>query len=112
LLMLAVLCAIPLALVHSIGLGLFASLVAGCTIAPVFSCQYALVGRTVSDGAETEAFTWVSAALVAGIAGGSALGGALIGAVGVSTPFLLACVALAVAATASVRARQPARVVA
>jgi MFS family permease len=112
LLMLAVLCAIPLTLADSIGLGLIASVVAGLTIAPVFSCQYALVGRTVTDGAETEAFTWVSAALVAGIAGGAALGGATIGAVGVSAPFLLACLALAVAATTSVRARQLARVVA
>jgi MFS family permease len=109
LLMLAVLCAIPLTLVHSIGLGLLASLVAGVSIAPVFSCQYALVGRAVTEGAETEAFTWVSAALIAGIAVGSAVGGAVIGAAGVGAPFLVGCLALAVAASASVRARELAR---
>ncbi len=112
LLMLAVLCAIPLTLARSIGLGLVAALVTGLTIAPVFSCQYALVGRAVTDGTETEAFTWVSAALIAGIAGGSALGGALTGDVGVSAPFVFACLTLAVAATTSVRARQIAAVAA
>jgi len=112
LLMLAVLCAVPLTLVRSIGLGLVASLVAGLTVAPVFSCQYALVGHAVTEGSETEAFTWVSAALIAGIAGGSALGGALITPVSVSAPFLVACLSLAVAATTAVRARQLARVTA
>lgn len=112
LLMLAVLCAIPLTLARSIPVGLVASLVTGLTIAPVFSCQYALVGRSVAEGTETEAFTWVSAALVGGIAGGAALGGAVISAAGVSAPFLLACLALTVAAATSVRARQLVRVAA
>jgi predicted MFS family arabinose efflux permease len=112
LLMLAVLCAVPLTLAHSIAFGLVGSLFTGLTIAPVFSCQYALIGRVVRDGSETEAFTWVSAALVAGLAAGSAIGGAVIGAVGVSAPFVVACLALAAAATTSVRARQLARVAA
>jgi hypothetical protein len=102
----AVLCAAPLVLARSIPFGLVGALLTGLSIAPVFSCQYALVGRAVRDGGETEAFTWMSSALVAGIAGGSALGGALIGAGGVGAPFLLSCGALAVAALTSVRARR------
>jgi MFS family permease len=102
----AVVCAAPLMFAHSIAFGLVGALLTGLTIAPVFSCQYALVGRVVPDGAETEAFTWMSSALIAGIAGGSALGGALIGPGGVSAPFIISCGALAVAALSSVRARK------
>jgi MFS family permease len=102
----AVLCAAPLVFAHTIQFGLVGALLTGLTIAPVFSCQYALVGRVVPHGAETEAFTWMSSALVGGIAGGSALGGALIGAGGVSAPFVVSCGALAVAALTSLRTRK------
>jgi MFS family permease len=108
----AVVGAAPLVFAHSIAAGLVGSLLTGLSIAPVFSCQYALVGRVAQAGAETEAFTWASSALVAGIAGGSALGGALIGGLGVSAPFLVSCGALAIAAATSVRARQIASVAA
>jgi MFS family permease len=102
----AVVCAAPLVFARSIPVGLVGSLLTGLTMAPVFSCQYALIGRAVRDGAETEAFTWAASALVSGVAAGSALGGALIGGFGVSAPFLLSCAALAVAAATSVRARR------
>jgi MFS family permease len=88
----------PLILARSIPLGILCSLLAGLTIAPVFSCQYALVGRAVTAGSETEAFTWVTAALVAGIAAGSAVGGVAIAASGVSAPFVIATVASTLAA--------------
>jgi MFS family permease len=102
----AVLCAAPLMFAHSIAFGLVGAFLTGLTIAPVFSCQYALVGRVVPHGAETEAFTWMSSALVGGIAAGSALAGALIGPAGVSAPFIVSCGGLAVAALTSVRARK------
>ncbi len=112
LLMLAVLCTAPLIAARSIAAGVVCSLLSGVTIAPVFSCQYALVGRAALPGSETEAFTWVSAALVGGLAAGSALGGALAGSAGVSGPFVLACAATMLAAVAAVgfraRVRQPA----
>jgi predicted MFS family arabinose efflux permease len=73
------------------------------TTAPVFSCQYALIGRAVPAGVETEAFTWVSAALISGLAAGSALGGAVISAAGVSAPFVLACAANGLAALSAMR---------
>ena len=106
LLMLAVVCALPLVFARSIAAGLVGALLTGLTIAPVFSCQYTLVGRAATEGTETEAFTWVSAALVTGMAGGSALSGTLVATLGVSGPFLLTCAALAVAAVTSVRARR------
>jgi MFS family permease len=105
LLTLAVLCTAPLIAARSVPAGVVCSLLAGLTIAPVFSCQYALVGRTVTPGNETYAFTWVSAALVGGLAAGSALGGAVIGAVGVSAPFLVACAATILAAAVALAVR-------
>jgi predicted MFS family arabinose efflux permease len=97
-LMLGVVFTAPLIAARSIAAGVVCSLLAGLTIAPMFSCQYALVGRTVSPGSETEAFTWVSAALIGGIAAGSAIGGAVVKPVGVSGPFLVSCAATVLAA--------------
>ena len=113
LLLAGVLCTAPLVAARTIPMGLVGSLLAGLTVAPVFSCQNALIGRAVTAGTETEAFTWVAAALISGLAVGSAVGGSMVGAVGVSAPFILACAALGLAALSAVRlawraARQPA----
>jgi MFS family permease len=110
LLALAVLCTAPLIAARSIPAGMVCSLLAGLTIAPMFSCQYALVGHSVSAGSETEAFTWVSAALIGGLAAGSAIGGAVIGPGGVSAPFVVSCVATMLAAALTVGLGQRARV--
>ena len=109
LLVLAVLCTAPLIAARSIAAGVVCSLLAGVTIAPVFSCQYALVGRSVSAGSETEAFTWISAALIGGLAAGSALGGAVIALGGVSAPFVVSCLATTMAALLAVGFRAPIR---
>jgi MFS family permease len=106
---LAVLCTAPLIAARSIVAGVVCSLLAGVTIAPMFSCQYALVGRVVSAGTETEAFTWVSAALIGGLAAGSAIGGAVIGPGGVSAPFVVSCLATLLAALLAVGFRAPVR---
>ena len=50
----------PLIAARTIPEGVVAALLAGVTIAPAFSCLYALVGRIVSPGVETEAFTWAA----------------------------------------------------
>jgi MFS family permease len=105
LLLTGVLCTAPLIAARTIPEGLVGALLAGLTIAPVFSCQYALVGRAVPAGVETEAFTWVSSALIGGVAAGSALGGLAVTAGGVSAPFALACATMAVAALSAVRMR-------
>jgi MFS family permease len=113
LLVLLLVCTAPLIAARSIPAGVVCSLLAGLAIAPVFSCQYALVGRSVTPGSETEAFTWVSAALIGGLAAGSAIGGAVIGPSGVGAPFVLACLASLLAAVMAVgfrdRVRQPAQ---
>ena len=109
LLVLAVLCTAPLIAARSIPAGVVCSLLAGVTIAPVFSCQYALVGRSVSPGSETEAFTWISAALIGGLAAGSALGGVVIALGGVSAPFVVSCLATTMAALLAVGFRAPIR---
>jgi len=112
LLVVLVVCTAPLIAARSIPAGVVCSLLAGIAIAPVFSCQYALVGRSVTPGSETEAFTWVSAALIGGLAAGSAAGGALIGLGGVGAPFVFACLASLLASVIAVgfrsRVRQPA----
>jgi MFS family permease len=110
LLLLAVLCTMPLIAARSIAAGVVCSVLAGVTIAPVFTCQYALVGHSVSAGSETEAFTWVSAALIGGLALGSAVGGAVIAPGGVSAPFVVACLATLLAALLAVGfGRRPVR---
>ncbi len=100
-----VLCTAPLIAARTIPEGMVLSLLAGLTTAPVFSCQYALIGRAVTPGVETEAFTWVAAALIGGLAAGSALGGTAIGSAGVSAPFVLACTATGLAALSAARMR-------
>jgi MFS family permease len=96
----------PLILARSIPAGALCALLAGLAIAPLFACQYALVARTVSEGSETEAFTWVTSALVGGIAAGSAAAGGAISAGGVGAPFALACLATLVAAVIALASRR------
>ncbi|MEA2211732.1 MAG: hypothetical protein QOF83_1680 [Solirubrobacteraceae bacterium] len=98
LLVAAVVFSAPLIAARSVPVAMVCSLLAGLTIAPVFSCQYALVGRLVTAGAETEAFTWISGALVTGIAAGTALGGVTVGPGGISAPFIVSCGATGLAA--------------
>lgn len=99
----------PLIAARTIPEGMITALLAGVTIAPAFSCLYALVGRVVSPGTETEAFTWAASALIVGLSIGSALGGGTIDAAGVSGPFVLACLASGLTALLALRTREPAK---
>jgi MFS family permease len=110
LLLAAVACTAPLIIADSLLAAAVCSLLAGLAIAPVFSCQYALVGHAVIPGTETEAFTWVSAALVSGLSAGSAAGGALVSAAGVSAPFVFACGAAVLAASVASLVRRSSHV--
>ena len=98
-----VICMAPLIAARTIPEGLVGAVLAGLVIAPVFSCQYTLVGRTVPSGVENEAFTWVSSALVGGLAAGSALGGGAVSAAGLSAPFALAVMAMGLSAITALR---------
>jgi MFS family permease len=112
LLVAATLCAAPLIFARTIPEGVIGALLAGLTMSPSFSCQYALAGRAAPENGVTEAFTWVSSALVLGVAAGSGLGGTAVSLTGVSGPFVLACAALAVSALAAVAVREVATVAA
>jgi MFS family permease len=105
LLVLAMMLTAPLIAARSIPAAIVCSLLAGLSIAPLFSCQYALVSRAVTRGSETEAFTWISSALIGGLAAGSAVAGATIGLVGLSGPFIMACATSTLAAAAALRLR-------
>jgi MFS family permease len=88
-------CTVPLIIAGPIGVVAVCSFIAGLAIAPTFSCQYSLVGRVITPGTEHEAFSWMLSALIGGASAGLALGGAVIGPVGVKAPFVLAaCVSL------------------
>lgn len=96
----------PLLLARSVPACLVLSLLSGFGYAPTLSCQMALVARLAPVGAVTEAFTWSSAALVGGIAGGSALAGGLVETLGVTAPFALGCAGAAAAALVAARGRR------
>lgn len=96
---------IPLLGANSIAAAAVASFIAGLAVAPVFSCQYLLVGQVVLPGTEHEAFSWLLSGLIGGLAAGSALGGVVIGALGVRAPFVIGCVAAALAAASATRFR-------
>jgi MFS family permease len=98
----------PLIGARTIPEGMIGAVLAGLTIAPAFSCLYALIGRVATTGSETEAFTWAASSLIVGLSIGSALSGAAIDAAGVSGPFLLSTVAAALTALLAVRAREAA----
>jgi MFS family permease len=95
----------PLLFAGSIALAALFSFVAGLAVAPTFSCVYSVVGHVVIPGSEHEAFGWTLSGLVAGVAVGSALAGAVIGSVGVHGPFVLAVVAAGLAAAGALRFR-------
>jgi MFS family permease len=105
LLVLAVVCTAPLIAARTIDVAVVCAVLAGLTVAPMFSCQYALVGRSLAPGTETEAFTWISAALIGGLAAGSAIGDAVVGPLGISAPFVISCATSMVAALIAVSVR-------
>jgi MFS family permease len=98
----------PLVLADSLPWAMLLSLLGGLAIAPTFSCQYSLVSALAPAGQLAEAFTWQTAALVGGIAVGSALAGALVDIGGCYLSFALGCLTAATACLIAVRgSRQP-----
>jgi MFS family permease len=95
----------PLIIARSLAAAIPLCLLAGLAMTPMITCQNTLVGAAAPTGTVTEAFTWATAAMFIGIAGGSAAAGTLIGTVGVGAPFAAACVAAAVAAAVAALAQ-------
>lgn len=77
-----------------------AAFVTGLTIAPAIACQSVLVSRLAPAKYATEAFTWSSTSIVAGLGAGMALGGWLTESVGAKTPFLAGAALAAVVSVA------------
>ncbi len=96
----------PLIAVHSLAPVFALSVLAGLCLAPMISCQFSLVGALAPEGTVTEAFTWHRAATIAGMAGGSALGGSLIDAHGAGAAFALGCIGVAAAAALAMVGRR------
>lgn len=94
----AALLAAPLLLAQSLPEAIVLTMIAGAACAPVLSCQYSLVEALAPEGTAAEAFNWHTAALVAGIAAGTAAGGALVEGLGLGSAFVLACGAVGVGA--------------
>jgi MFS family permease len=74
----------PLALADSIPVMAVLLALAGFSIAPSAAITFALIGRLVPEGTISEAFTWLSTAVIAGFALGGAAAGAVVESVGVS----------------------------
>jgi MFS family permease len=81
-------------------------LLAGMPIAPAFAASYGLVGALTPPGTTTEAFAWLTTAIVAGLAIGTAGGGLAIGHLGLTGAIALAapCAGLAALVTFARRA--------
>jgi MFS family permease len=73
-------------------------LVAGMPIAPAFAASYGLVGELGVPGTTTEAFSWLTTAIVAGLAVGTSAGGAAIDPLGITGALALAAPCAAIAA--------------
>jgi MFS family permease len=69
---------VPLLFVSSIGEAIPLLIVSGFALAPAGTVLYTLVDELAPAGTATEAFTWMVTAISSGVAGGSALGGALV----------------------------------
>lgn len=80
---------------------------AGLLIAPALTIVMLLVSDYAPAHYATEAFTWASTCVVAGIGAGAAIGGRLVESWGPAAPFAAAaaCIALAVAAARANRSR-------
>lgn len=79
----------------ALGLALF---LAGAVVAPGFATGYGLTSRIAPPGTVTEAFSWLSTGIAAGVAAGSALAGSLVDGPGVPVAFAAAALAPLVAA--------------
>ena len=65
-------------------------LIAGMPIAPAFAASYGLVDELGVPGTTTEAFSWLTTAIVAGLAIGASAGGAAIDHLGITGALALA----------------------
>lgn len=96
--------ALPMGLVDSLPAQAVAVAVGSVCIAPSLALTYQLVSEVAPAGTVTEAMTWLTSVISAGIAGGSALAGWLVERAD-STPVLLSMALYALLAAAVVASR-------
>ena len=87
----------PLIAAHSLAAGCVLAALAGLGVAPMLSAQFSLVGALAASDTTTEAFAWHRADTIAGMSGGSALGGSLVDAHGSGSAFALGCASVTLA---------------
>ena len=87
-----------LILAGSLGAAIPLAVLAGIPGAAALSCLYVLVGREAPKGTMAEAFTWSLAALITGIAAGSAIAGQLVDSHGAGRAFALGAASIGAAA--------------
>jgi len=92
---------LPIVLAGSPPVMFGALLLSGVAIAPTFATAYTLISRLSPPGTATESFAWLSTSIVAGLALGNTLGGALVEGAGVRTAFGAAVALGTVAALAA-----------
>jgi MFS family permease len=97
--------AAPLFLAHSLAIAAILSFIAGLPWAAIIACQNLLVGTTAPAGAMTEAFTWSTGALMAGVSLGSSAAGWLVDRGGAHTPLAAVCGAGLIAAVLALSVR-------
>jgi MFS family permease len=95
----------PLLLARSLATMALLLVVAGLFVAPTAAASYVLVDLVSPRGCRTEAFTWMSTAVAAGGALGSALGGVLVDRASVEVALLFAVVSCTLGAAAVFAAR-------
>jgi len=81
---------IPGLIDYSIAVSMIAAFIAGVAVAPSLITQFSLAERLVDADRITEGITWAMSGITLGFAGGSALAGALIDAIGVRAGFAVA----------------------
>jgi MFS family permease len=88
----------PLIIASSFSEAIALTPLAGIAWAPMLACQYVLVGSLAPTGTVTEAFTWNTAGLAAGMAAGSIGAGILTQQAGVDAAFAYGATGVALAA--------------
>jgi MFS family permease len=100
---------LPLAAAGSTGVMVVLVMLAGAPIAPLIASRNELVAAVARGGTGTESFTWLLTALVAGLAGGAAVAGAVVEAAGWPSAVLVGVSVAAVGAAFALARRETLR---
>lgn len=80
--------------------------VAGLFLVPALGCLWSLAGKIAPPGVAVETFSWIASGAQAGVGGGAAIGGYLVGRYGTGVTFVAAAAAVFVAAMTAALSRK------